>query len=116
MSKLPLILSIVALLCATGLGIATKNKADQKIRELASTRNDLKQSQATLVTRTGELGKANENLAAAGKEIEARGEEVAKLNGDVKATQRRAGGGGASRARRRTTRSSIWRTKIKSSA
>lgn len=87
MSKLPLILSIVALLCATGLGIAAKSRADQKIRELASTRSELKQSQATVVTRTGELGKANENLAAAGKEIEARGAEVAKLTGDAKATK-----------------------------
>jgi ABC-type transporter Mla subunit MlaD len=87
MAKLPLILSIVALICATGLGIAAKGKADQKMRELASTRTELKQSEATVGTRTTELARANQDLATAGKEIEARVAEVAKLSGDVKTSK-----------------------------
>jgi hypothetical protein len=84
MAKLPLILSIIALLCATALGIAAKGKADQKVRELAVTQSELKKSEATVATRTTELAKANESLAAAGTEIQAKSAEVVKLAKDVK--------------------------------
>jgi archaellum component FlaG (FlaF/FlaG flagellin family) len=87
MTRLPLILSIAALLCATGLGIAAKGRADQKTRELATAQSDLKTSRATLVTRTNELGKANEGLATAGKEIEAKTAEVAKVAREAKAVK-----------------------------
>jgi ribosomal protein L24 len=81
MTRLPLILSIAALLCATGLGIAAKGRADQKTRELATAQSDLKTSRATLVTRT------NEGLATAGKEIEAKTAEVAKVAREAKAVK-----------------------------
>lgn len=87
MNKAPLVFTIVALLCATGLGYATKVKADQRMRDLAATQTQLKSSEATLATRTTELGKATENLATAGKELEARAAEVAKLGGEVNASK-----------------------------
>jgi hypothetical protein len=87
MAKLPLIVTIVALLCAAGLGIAAKKKADQKVRELATAQTELKGTQSALTTKTAELGKANESLVASEKEVEAKTAEVAKLNGDVKAGQ-----------------------------
>lgn len=87
MAKLPLILSIVALLCASGLGIAARQKAERKVKELAATQTELKNTKGTLATTVDERDKVKANLATAEKEIEVKGEEVAKLAGEVKATK-----------------------------
>jgi hypothetical protein len=70
MAKALLGISILILLCAAGLGFATKSKVEQKVRDLAKTKTDLLTTEGKLKKTSNELETANTNLTAANTTIE----------------------------------------------
>lgn len=83
MGKILLIVTIVAALLATGLGIYNKLEHDSTKENLASTQQNLAQTQTTLSQTQTELQESQDNLAEMTTAKEEADKEIASLNSDL---------------------------------